>query len=48
MGIDRKGTEDLAALDVELTAAELVRLSDAVPEAAGDRYDEAGMTTVNR
>jgi aryl-alcohol dehydrogenase-like predicted oxidoreductase len=40
--------ENLGALDVELTAAELVRLSDAVPAAAGDRYDEVGMRAVNR
>jgi aryl-alcohol dehydrogenase-like predicted oxidoreductase len=40
--------ENLGALDVELTAAEQVRLSAAVPPAAGERYDEAGMRAVNR
>jgi aryl-alcohol dehydrogenase-like predicted oxidoreductase len=40
--------ENVGALDVELTAEELARLSDAVPAASGERYDEAGMRTVNR
>jgi aryl-alcohol dehydrogenase-like predicted oxidoreductase len=40
--------ENLGALEVELTAAEQVRLSDAVPPAAGERYDEVGMRAVNR
>jgi aryl-alcohol dehydrogenase-like predicted oxidoreductase len=40
--------ENLGALEVELTDEDLTRLSDALPEAAGARYDEVGMTTVNR
>jgi aryl-alcohol dehydrogenase-like predicted oxidoreductase len=40
--------ENVAALDVELTEADLERLAEALPEAAGERYDEAGMATVNR
>jgi aryl-alcohol dehydrogenase-like predicted oxidoreductase len=40
--------ENLGALEVELTEEDLTRLSDALPEAAGARYDEVGMTTVNR
>jgi aryl-alcohol dehydrogenase-like predicted oxidoreductase len=39
--------ENLAAADVELTAEEVERIADAVPAAAGDRYDEQGMRTVN-
>jgi aryl-alcohol dehydrogenase-like predicted oxidoreductase len=39
--------ENLAAADVELTAAEVERIAEAVPPAAGDRYDEMGMRTVN-
>jgi aryl-alcohol dehydrogenase-like predicted oxidoreductase len=40
--------ENLAALDVELSAQELARIDAEIPEAAGARYDETGMTTVNR
>jgi aryl-alcohol dehydrogenase-like predicted oxidoreductase len=40
--------ENVAALDLELTDADLERLGEALPEAAGERYDEAGMATVNR
>jgi aryl-alcohol dehydrogenase-like predicted oxidoreductase len=40
--------ENLGALEVELTDEDLTRLSEALPEAAGERYDEVGMTTVNR
>jgi aryl-alcohol dehydrogenase-like predicted oxidoreductase len=39
--------ENAAAVDVELTAAELERIEAELPEPAGDRYDEAGMATVN-
>jgi aryl-alcohol dehydrogenase-like predicted oxidoreductase len=39
--------ENLAAADVELTAEEVERIADAVPAAAGDRYDEQGMRSVN-
>ncbi|MFI5028532.1 MAG: aldo/keto reductase [Solirubrobacterales bacterium] len=40
--------ENLSALELELSAEHLERLSDALPEAAGARYDEGGMSTVNR
>jgi aryl-alcohol dehydrogenase-like predicted oxidoreductase len=40
--------ENLGALEVELSAEDLERLADALPEAAGERYDEVGMSTVNR
>jgi aryl-alcohol dehydrogenase-like predicted oxidoreductase len=39
--------ENLAAADVELGAEEVERIAAAVPQAAGDRYDPAGMRTVN-
>jgi aryl-alcohol dehydrogenase-like predicted oxidoreductase len=39
--------ENLAAADVELSAAEVERIAQAVPAAAGERYDPAGMRTVN-
>ncbi len=39
--------ENLAAADVELSTAEVERIAQAVPAAAGDRYDPAGMRTVN-
>ena len=35
--------ENLAAADVELSDEEVERIAEAVPAAAGDRYDEAGM-----
>ncbi len=38
--------ENLAAAELELSAAESQRIADAVPAAAGDRYDSQGMTTV--
>ena len=40
--------ENLAAVDVQLTAEDLARIDAEVPAAAGDRYDHTGMTTVNR
>ena len=40
--------ENLAAVDVRLTAEDLARIDAEVPAAAGDRYDRTGMTTVNR
>ncbi len=40
--------ENLAAADVELSEDEVRRIADAVPAAAGDRYDPEGMRTVNR
>jgi aryl-alcohol dehydrogenase-like predicted oxidoreductase len=39
--------ENLAAAEVELSAEESERIADAVPVAAGERYDAQGMTTVN-
>ncbi len=39
--------ENVAAAEVELSDEDVQRISDAVPAAAGDRYDEAGMRTVN-
>jgi aryl-alcohol dehydrogenase-like predicted oxidoreductase len=40
--------ENLAAAEVELSAEESERIAQAIPAAAGDRYDPQGMTTVNR
>ena len=39
--------ENAAADDVELTADDLARIEAELPEVAGDRYDEAGMASVN-
>ncbi len=39
--------ENLAAADVELSDDEVDQIAEAVPAAAGDRYDEAGMRSVN-
>ncbi len=39
--------ENLAAAEIELSDEEVQRISDAVPKAAGDRYDPQGMRTVN-
>jgi aryl-alcohol dehydrogenase-like predicted oxidoreductase len=41
--------ENLRALDLELSAAELERIEEVAPRgvAAGDRYHEAGMRTIN-
>jgi aryl-alcohol dehydrogenase-like predicted oxidoreductase len=39
--------ENTGAVDVELTDEELARIDAALPPAAGKRYDEAGMATVN-
>lgn len=40
--------QNVGALDVELTADDLARIDAEVPEAAGQRYDERGMSTVNK
>jgi aryl-alcohol dehydrogenase-like predicted oxidoreductase len=40
--------ENLAAAEVELTDGDLARIDAEVPAAEGGRYDESGMTTVNR
>ena len=39
--------QNAAAADVELTAEDLARIDDELPKAAGDRYDKAGMASVN-
>jgi aryl-alcohol dehydrogenase-like predicted oxidoreductase len=39
--------QNAAAVDVELTTGDLARIDAELPEAAGDRYDEAGMASVN-
>ena len=39
--------DNAAAVDVELTDADLARIDAELGEAAGDRYDEAGMASVN-
>jgi aryl-alcohol dehydrogenase-like predicted oxidoreductase len=40
--------ENIAAVDVELSDDDLARIDAELPEAAGDRYDAAGMATINR
>jgi aryl-alcohol dehydrogenase-like predicted oxidoreductase len=40
--------ENLAAADLELSDAEVERIAESIPTASGDRYDAAGMQTVNR
>jgi aryl-alcohol dehydrogenase-like predicted oxidoreductase len=40
--------ENAAAVEVELTAHDLARIDAELPDTAGDRYDEAGMASVNR
>ncbi|HEY4996542.1 MAG TPA: aldo/keto reductase [Solirubrobacteraceae bacterium] len=39
--------ENLAAADVELSEEDVQRIAESVPTASGDRYDAAGMQTVN-
>jgi aryl-alcohol dehydrogenase-like predicted oxidoreductase len=39
--------ENLAAAEVELSAEEVQAIADAIPAAAGARYDEQGMRSVN-
>jgi aryl-alcohol dehydrogenase-like predicted oxidoreductase len=39
--------ENLGAADVELSEAEVQRIAEEVPSATGERYDEAGMRSVN-
>ena len=38
--------ENLGAVDLQLDAAQLARIGDALPDARGERYDPAGMRTV--
>ena len=40
--------QNAAAVDVDLTEDDLARIDAELPEAAGERYDEAGMRSVNR
>jgi aryl-alcohol dehydrogenase-like predicted oxidoreductase len=40
--------ENLAAVNVTLTKADLDRIESEIPRAAGDRYDPIGMAAVNR
>jgi aryl-alcohol dehydrogenase-like predicted oxidoreductase len=40
--------ENAAAVEVELSDEDLARIDAELPEAAGPRYDEAGMASVNR
>ena len=39
--------ENLAAAEIELSDEDVRRIAEALPEAAGDRYDPAGMRSVN-
>ncbi len=39
--------ENLAASTIQLSAEEAQQIADAIPKAAGDRYDEQGMRSVN-
>ncbi|MCW7941293.1 aldo/keto reductase [Streptomyces hygroscopicus] len=40
--------QNVGAVDVELTKDDLARIDAELPEAAGERYDEAGMRSVDR
>jgi aryl-alcohol dehydrogenase-like predicted oxidoreductase len=40
--------QNAGAVDVGLTADDLARIDAELPQTAGERYDEAGMATVNR
>jgi aryl-alcohol dehydrogenase-like predicted oxidoreductase len=40
--------QNAEAVNVDLTDGELARIDAEIPEPAGDRYNEAGMATVNR
>ncbi|MER5577545.1 aldo/keto reductase [Streptomyces massasporeus] len=40
--------QNAAAVDIDLTKGDLARIDAELPEAAGERYDEAGMRSVNR
>ncbi|MCH5671116.1 aldo/keto reductase [Streptomyces gilvus] len=40
--------QNAAAVDITLTKDDLARIEAELPEAAGERYDEAGMRSVNR
>ena len=49
-GTKRRGylEQNAAAVEVDLTADDLVRIDAELPETAGARYDQAGMASVNR
>ena len=40
--------QNVGAVEVKLTAEDLARIDAEVPEVAGERYDEAGMASINR
>ncbi len=40
--------DNAGAVDVKLSADDLQRIAEAMPDAVGDRYDPAGMRSVNR
>jgi aryl-alcohol dehydrogenase-like predicted oxidoreductase len=40
--------QNVKALGVELTEDDVARIAEALPAAAGERYDEAGMQAINR
>lgn len=40
--------QNAAAVGIELTAEDLSRIDAELPKVAGERYDEAGMRSVNR
>ncbi|WP_431997023.1 aldo/keto reductase [Streptomyces fungicidicus] len=40
--------QNAAAVDVDLTEDDVARIDAELPEAAGERYDEAGMRSINR
>jgi aryl-alcohol dehydrogenase-like predicted oxidoreductase len=40
--------ENVKAAEIELSEEESERIAAAIPQAAGDRYDPQGMTTINR
>ena len=39
--------QNAGSIDVELTADDLARIDAELPQPAGERYDEAGMASVN-
>ena len=49
-GTKRRGYlgQNAAAVEVDLTADDLVRIDAELPETAGARYDQTGMASVNR
>jgi aryl-alcohol dehydrogenase-like predicted oxidoreductase len=46
-GSQKHLSENVEALDVELTEDDLRRIDEVIPPAAGTRYNEAGMKTIN-